>query len=248
MVDASPVVEARAYPRRVLTDRHDFHQLLLGLDGSVELEVAGHGVRVVAGVLAPIMAGDQHHYLALRGNDCLALDLPVAWCEALELDALITHLPRRLPVTLLARARALPACDATALAGWLSEALGNDAGCVASPRLKMIRLLSIIEADLARPWRVREMAACCHLAEAAFARQFRALTGQAPHAWLIERRLARACRLMVDGRASLTEIALACGFGDAAHFSRAFRGHYGRSPRQWRRAHCKPANASSPAR
>ncbi|HET8789691.1 MAG TPA: AraC family transcriptional regulator, partial [Modicisalibacter sp.] len=137
---------------------------------------------------------------------------------------------------------------ATALAGWLSEALGGDAGRVVAPRLRLLRLLPTIEADLARPWRIREMASYCHLAEAAFARQFRALTGQSPHAWLVERRLIRACELMGDCQASLTEIALVCGFGDAAHFSRVFRSHHGCSPRQWRRAHYKPTNASSPDR
>lgn len=245
---ARPVIETRAYPDRVLTDRHGFHQLLLGLEGGVELEVGGRGVRVEPGVLAPIGAGDEHHYLAPRDNATLVLDLPVAWCEALRLEALFEGRPRRLPATLVTRGRHLGATDAPALVGWLSEVLCEAAPFVHEPRLRLLRLLPEVEADLARPWRVRDWAARCHLAEAAFARQFRALTGRSPHAWLVERRLGRARELMRESTASLTEIALVCGFADAAHFSRVFRARHGFSPRQWRRLHCRPVSRSSPAR
>ncbi|QTF93092.1 AraC family transcriptional regulator [Halomonas sp. BM-2019] len=243
-----PIIETRAYSDRVLTDRHAFHQLLLGLEGCVELEVGGRGVRVERGVLAPVGAGDEHHYLAPRDNATLVLDLPVAWCEALQLEALFEGRPRRLPATLAARGRHLGATGAPALAGWLSEVLAEAAPFMHEPRLRLLRLLPEIEADLARPWRVRDWAARCHLAEAAFARQFRALTGQSPHAWLVARRLARARTLMGASLASLTEIALACGFGDAAHFSRVFRSRHGCSPRQWRDRHCRPVSRTNPAR
>lgn len=248
MSAARPVIETRAYPDRVLTDRHGFHQLLLGLEGGVELEVDGRGVRVEPGVLAPIGAGDEHHYLAPRENATLVLDLPVAWCEALQLAALFESRPRRLPAALMVRGRRLGAADVPALAGWLSEVLSEAAPLVREPRLRLVRLLPAIEADLARPWRVGDWAARCHLAEAAFARQFRALTGQSPHAWLVARRLARARTLMAESTASLTEIALACGFADVAHFSRVFRARHELSPRQWRHLHCRPVSRSSPAR
>ncbi|MGC3873433.1 helix-turn-helix domain-containing protein [Halomonas sp. GXIMD04776] len=234
MIASRPVVEVRAYPDRVLTDRHDFHQLLLGLSGNVELETDGRGSRVTAGVLVPIAAGEQHHYLALRDNDCLTLDLPVTWCESLELDIATNHMPRRLAPALVANGPRLTTAGSTELLSWLHEALADTGAKVMAPRLRLIRLLSAIKADLAHPWRVNEMAACCHLAEAVFARQFRALTGQTPHNWLIARRLERARHLMRETKGSLTEIALACGFADAAHFSRSFRQQHGCSPRDWR--------------
>ncbi|GGY09856.1 hypothetical protein GCM10007160_41410 [Litchfieldella qijiaojingensis] len=248
MSAARPIFETRVYPERVLTDRHAFHQLLLGLDGCVELEVAGSGMRVEPGVLAAIATGVEHHYLAPRDNVALALDLPVEWCETLHLGALFETRPRRLPPELLSRARRLVVGDSAALAGWLSEVLTHSWVQDREPRLRLLRLLPEIEADLARPWRVRDWAARCHLAEAVFARQFRALTGRSPHAWLVERRLAWARRLMLDSRVSLTEVALACGFADAAHFSRAFRAQHGVSPRQWRGAQASPVSRSNPSR
>lgn len=245
---ASPLVAVRSYPDRVLSDRHDYHQLLLGLEGGVELDVAGRGRRVEPGVLVPIPAGDTHHYLAPRDNRTLVVDLPVAWCETLALDAGLTPQVRRLPPSLMAGARRLEEGDPAALAAWLGRALRVPAHTTGEPRLRLLRLLPEIEADLARRWRVRDWAARCHLAEAVFARQFRALTGRSPHAWLVERRLAKAMALMRETPASLTEIALACGFGDAAHFSRTFRDRHGRSPRAWRQAQPIASSVSKPSR
>ncbi|MBZ9558329.1 MULTISPECIES: AraC family transcriptional regulator [unclassified Modicisalibacter] len=232
----SPLVEVRDYPDRVLTDRHVFHQLLLGLDGHVELEAAGRATRVAPGVLAPVVAGDTHHYLAPADNRILVVDLPVDWCRALDLDAALAGPSRRLPDALVARGRRLEHASPPVLAAWLGEVASAAARPVAVPRLRLLELLPAIRADLAHPWRVAEMAARCHLAEAAFARQFRALTGRPPHVWLTAQRLALARTRLRDPRASLTEIALACGFADAAHFSRVFRRHLGCPPGEWRRA------------
>lgn len=232
----TPTIETRRYPAQVLTDRHAFHQVLLGLDGNVEVETPAGGVHVTRGVWVPIAAGDVHHYVAVGVHNCRVLDLPVAWCETLELGDLAGRSPRRLPEALVAQADALAASRPAALARWLDAALAAGGARPRAPRLRLVRLLPRVQTDLSHPWRIREMAVACSLSEAAFARQFRALTGRTPHDWLLEQRLKRACRLMSDRQASLTDIALACGFGDAAHFSRAFRQAYDCPPRAWRRS------------
>lgn len=45
---------------------------------------------------------------------------------------------------------------------------------------------------------------------------------------------ALACRRLLEGRQSITEIAYSLGFTDAANFTRAFRAHAGCSPREFR--------------
>lgn len=67
-------------------------------------------------------------------------------------------------------------------------------------------------------------------------RLFRAAGGSVG-TWLRRRRLERArCDLGSPANAhrSVTAIAFDCGFNDASHFSRAFRGEYGLSPRAFR--------------
>lgn len=57
-------------------------------------------------------------------------------------------------------------------------------------------------------------------------------------AMILETRLeasARALSSAAHAHRSITEIAMDCGFASPAHFSRAFRQHYGASPREFRR-------------
>ena len=63
-------------------------------------------------------------------------------------------------------------------------------------------------------------------------------TGENFSRYIRQRRLARSCAELsnpAEADRSVSEIAYRCGFGDAAHFSRTFREHFGVSPREFRR-------------
>ncbi len=66
---------------------------------------------------------------------------------------------------------------------------------------------------------------------------FKLAAGEPPHAYVVRRRLERACHLMVTSASSLSEIALSVGFSDQAHLCRLFRAAFGQSPATWRREH-----------
>jgi AraC-like DNA-binding protein len=68
-----------------------------------------------------------------------------------------------------------------------------------------------------------------------FLRVFRRELGVTPHRFLILERLRRAQALLRETRASVTEIALAVGFGDLSHFQHTFRAHVGVTPGRYRR-------------
>jgi AraC-like DNA-binding protein len=63
-------------------------------------------------------------------------------------------------------------------------------------------------------------------------RDFRALFGTSPYRYLILRRLDRARRMMLDGRA-IAAAATGCGFADQSHFQRHFRKTFGLTPNIW---------------
>jgi AraC-like DNA-binding protein len=222
--------DLRAYPAQVLSDAHGYHQLLIGLHGGLDIEVAGRGARIEAGRVCLIPAGETHHYLALDPtNRCRVLDLPLSWVESLAPEA--QRLFER-PGTSL-----LPAVhwhtDPQQLLALLATRSGT--GWPAQ-RLNLARLRRQVEARLVEPLRIAELAALCHLSERAFFRQLQALTGLSPQAWLARLRLQRAEALLRDGRWRLTDIAQACGYADSSHFAHAFHRHHGVSPRTWRQA------------
>ena len=82
---------------------------------------------------------------------------------------------------------------------------------------------------------VAELARALSLSPGHFARAFKQTTGQAPHRWLMERRIDKAKQLLIGTTQSLGEIALACGFADQSHFTRMFSRVTHSGPGAWRR-------------
>jgi AraC-like DNA-binding protein len=55
-----------------------------------------------------------------------------------------------------------------------------------------------------------------------------------PFEYLLRRRLARACQLLVEGTLSVKQVATACGYDDPYYFSRLFHKRHGYTPRDVR--------------
>ena len=99
------------------------------------------------------------------------------------------------------------------------------------------RLVEWLDARLAQPVTVGEMAAFCALSETHFAHAFRASLGVAPHEWIVARRIDRAAALLRSRRApSLDEVARATGHASASHLVRRFKARWGITPGQYRAA------------
>lgn len=103
------------------------------------------------------------------------------------------------------------------------------------------RVLAHIEANLGTPIRNKDLATVARLSEYHFNVAFRSSVGEAPHGFIIRRRMERAQGLMLSTEKCLSEIALECGMADQAHFTRLFRKIVGESPAAWRRARINPS-------
>jgi len=115
-----------------------------------------------------------------------------------------------------------------------SEAVSTQPqGSITGSRMRLLD--EFIDAGLDGPLSVPAMASLLGLSEGYFMRAFKNATGKSPHAYLIDRRLARARALMRDSTATLAEIAYACGFNSQAHMATTFRQRLGVSPVQLRR-------------
>jgi AraC-like DNA-binding protein len=97
------------------------------------------------------------------------------------------------------------------------------------------RAIELLEADLSRPPSLRELAAHVGLSPAHFCTAFRQSTGHPPHRYLLNRRVARAKRLMAEPHLNLTEIALGSGFSSSSQFATTFRRIDGMTPSAYRR-------------
>jgi AraC-like DNA-binding protein len=100
---------------------------------------------------------------------------------------------------------------------------------------QMLRVRAYIESNLHRTIHIRDLSAVARRSPAHFSRKFKLAAGQSPHAYVVRRRLERACHLMMTSAEPLSEIALSVGFSDQAHLCRLFRQAFGQSPAHWRR-------------
>jgi AraC family transcriptional regulator len=103
------------------------------------------------------------------------------------------------------------------------------------------RVLAHIEANLSTSMRNKDLAAIARLSEFHFNVAFRNSIGEAPHGYIIRRRVERAQGLKLSTEKPLSEVAAECGMADQAHFTRLFRRIVGESPAAWRRARVNPS-------
>ena len=102
---------------------------------------------------------------------------------------------------------------------------------------QIARVRTFIDKNLHRTIHTQDLSAVARRSPAHFSRSFKLTFGEPPHAYVVKKRLEKACHLMITGSASLSEIALSAGFSDQAHLCRLFRQAFGQSPASWRREH-----------
>jgi AraC family transcriptional regulator len=118
----------------------------------------------------------------------------------------------------------------------LQHELGNrNRTTSASSLARVTRVLRAIEAHPEERHELTEMAATARLSPYHFLRCFEDLTGTTPRQYVLRTRLRRAAMRLKQESTRITEIALACGFGDVSNFNHAFRAEFGKSPRLYRR-------------
>lgn len=101
-------------------------------------------------------------------------------------------------------------------------------------RAEIAQARRIIQDRFARPISLHALAEEVGLSKFHLLRLFREEVGTTPHAYQLHLRISRA-REMLDAHACPAEVALACGFADQAHFTRAFKRIVGYTPGAFKR-------------
>jgi AraC family transcriptional regulator len=94
-----------------------------------------------------------------------------------------------------------------------------------------------IDSHITGPVLVADLCSLVQRSEAHFSRSFKRTFGESPHTFVVRRRVELAAQYMLTTDASLSDIALRCGFTDQAHLCKHFRQAAGQTPAAWRRLH-----------
>ncbi len=100
---------------------------------------------------------------------------------------------------------------------------------------KLLAVAARMEEHLEEPLSCGELAASVGLSTRHLERLFRKYVGRTPTRYYLELRLDRARLLLVQTSLSALDVALACGFVSASHFTKCYRDRFGRTPREERR-------------
>lgn len=176
------------------------------------------------------------------GGGASSLDLMMAFIEREHGANLVTALSRQLVHSRLeshdpVHARNQAQAQANTEAG---AASGNDGGLAAQGRAtdsgdyrprSVRRAESIMQANLAQPLTIPEICRRVGQSQRQLNRLFRYYCGETAKGRYLSMRLDRAHQILADSRSSVTQAALAAGFGQPAHFSRVYLARFGESPR-----------------
>lgn len=99
---------------------------------------------------------------------------------------------------------------------------------------RILSIIEMMEANLSEPLTLIEIADHAGLSRRQIERLFRHHMGRSPARYYLEIRLDRARHLLLQSALPVVEVAVACGFVSASHFSKCYRELYGRSPQQER--------------
>ena len=99
---------------------------------------------------------------------------------------------------------------------------------------KVLNIIELMEANLSEPLSLIEIADHVDLSRRQIERLFRTEMGRSPARYYLEIRLDRARHLLIQSSMPVVEVAVACGFVSASHFSKCYRELYARSPQQER--------------
>lgn len=196
---------------------HDHAQVLLGVEGCLDLEIEGRGVRVDASAGLVVPAGARHCYEACSGARVWVIDTP----DGPGLDRVRSFAPR-------------PGWSMQAPSMLLLDMLATAPRVFSRRRVDTARLEAAISGALHEDWTTARMAELFAMSVPRFHARWSELTGLAPQAWLRQRRLDAAARLLRSGR-NLDAAAIDVGYSSASALAFALRRDLGMSAKALRK-------------
>ncbi len=102
------------------------------------------------------------------------------------------------------------------------------------PVRHLLRAKDLADGRYFEPLGVADLARAAGLSRAHFSREFRRAFGEAPHQYVLTRRLERAAALLRNTDRSVTEICIAVGLSSVGSFTSSFGRVYGATPVAYR--------------
>jgi AraC-like DNA-binding protein len=129
---------------------------------------------------------------------------------------------------------------------YLAALPAEQTGWLAGLRDRIVgRALALLHERPGEAWTLEKLARDVGLSRSALAERFSHFVGDPPMQYLTRWRMQAAARLLADGQAKVSAVALQVGYDSEAAFSRAFKKTVGVPPAAWRTRYATPPPASA---
>ncbi|WP_428610157.1 AraC family transcriptional regulator [Sedimenticola sp.] len=243
-------------PKQSVEHDHQYHQIILGVQGRAEFEVEGQGDLVSNHLGCLIPSSLSHSFCGIDTNEILVLNVPVQDQPAEALDEMelkcLTDLfdksgffkvdptIRQLLQLSVKEMRTYPEDETLArsfgvcLLQLLTKHATRQQERRGSKRLNMEVLDAYIQANLNQKMLVRELALLACMSPSHFFSVFREENGVTPNQYITRRRLEHAKYLLECTGLPLIDVSVQTGFSSQSAFANVFKQYNNLTPRQYR--------------
>lgn len=240
MSQSNLILDLRSYSGETRCHHHDYHQLVLPVEGRMVMDVGGEEGDVSESGIALIPAGTSHHFAGSGDNCFVVADVPATLAPELEklpafipLDPALAQYVRFLHQQ-LAQAESNRSSERQMLL-LLVELLKQRFGHKLALDKRVAALRDYLDANFQKPLSQAQLAAVANLSERQMNEVFRRALGMTAQQYLLEKRMQHAWQLLSAGQLQVQQVAEQSGYASLAGFSDRFRRHFGVSPRHFRR-------------
>lgn len=108
---------------------------------------------------------------------------------------------------------------------------------IGSPEKRLEKIRIYVSCNYARNISIDEIASYAGMNRTSFCSFFKRHVGKTFSHALNDYRIERACELLAKGEASVSDVAVLCGFKDPAYFIKTFKKTLGTTPAKWKNNH-----------
>ncbi|MEO9654183.1 AraC family transcriptional regulator [Marinomonas sp.] len=245
-------------PDEADTHDHDYHQLVVVLDGHTDFDIQGNSKQLHTGEGCIVPSSDGHAFAGLGDNRIMVVNLPIPPQKSITdqeyeiVSRLFDHaayfqLNPRLQILASALSGELEqypddpmlarACGNTLLSS-IRHQIDNKEVRLRGNQLDIDKLDQFIELNLSRRVHIDQLANFCFLSVSQFHERFKERTGITPHQYLIRKRIERAQSLLSDGFPPI-QVAEMCGFSSQSAMTNLFTQTLGITPLRYQKQHPK---------
>ena len=237
------------------THDHDYHQLVVVVDGSTDFDIEGKSQQLQTGGGCILPSSDSHAFAGLGENRIMVVNLPIPPQKAITDEeyeiisrlfdqAAYFQLNPRLQVLASALSGELQqypddqilarACGNTLLSAIRHQLNSNKDVRLRGNHLDISKLDQFIELNLSRRVHINQLANFCFLSVSQFHERFKERTGITPHQYLMRKRLERAKKLLSEGVPPI-QAAEMCGFSSQSAMTNIFSQTLGITPLRYQK-------------